>query len=58
MLQTEYWKPRVYINGKVIFTMSNMLMIPQSFPFRINRVIAHFKKPLIILCLGQMQMVC
>jgi len=31
--------------------MSNMLMIPQPLTFRIIRVIAHFKKPLIILCL-------
>ena len=29
--------------------MSDMLMTPQPFPSRITRVIAHFRKPLIIL---------
>jgi len=35
-----------------------MLMTPQCFPFQLTRVTVHFKKPLIILCIGQMWMEC
>jgi len=55
-LHKQYLQVCTYVFRTCVFQPCKFILC--VFLFRITRVIAHFKKPLIILCLGQMQMVC